>query len=139
MDQRSCLFHGRCCPWQQAGSSYFLPAIYMAAFGFLVHCGGQWSFHLLARILLGARRATSPVAELSAPIMMLRLLRASQIVLPLHWFTDSTYAEGLVKGTQRPTTELVLVSRMRKEVRHYMSQAALQATQYPGLIGCPPY
>ena len=50
--------------------------------------------------------------------MLLTLLRASQIALPFHWFTDSTYAEGLMKGTHLPVTELVFAHRLRKEARH---------------------
>ena len=50
---------------------------------FLGALGGPVATSAKSHFFLGAKRATSPVAELTAPLVLLILLRASHISLPL--------------------------------------------------------
>ena len=87
---------------------------------------------------LGATRPTSPVAEMSAPLILLLRLRAIHIVLPLRCYTDSTNTAGHINTLQKATAEPVLVRRLRQEVRWYRAQVSFEAVHYPGHIGFPP-
>ena len=107
----NCLPLGPCAHWRLGWGIVFFARDKLGSFWLLGATRGPTAISRSSPYVMGAQRATSPVAELAAPIIMLRMLRASQIALPLHWCTDSTYAEGLVKGTQ---TELALVNGMRK-------------------------
>ena len=116
---------------------YCLRVTSKAYHGFWVRCGDRWLHKPLAPVL-GATRPTSPVAEMSAPLILLLLLRATHIVLPLRCYTDSTNTAGHINTLQRATAVPVLVRRLRQEVRWYRALASFEAVHYPGHIGSPP-
>lgn len=87
---------------------------------------------------LHAHRPTSPVAEPSAIIVALRILRAANYVGTVTWGTDSSYALGIMIAGNSASAEISLVDVARRESREAYSRWSLLGGHTPAHIGFPP-
>ena len=94
--------------------------------------------HQRSIYLLGAKRPTSPVSELSAVTALLTVLRAAACQCPMMWCTDSSYALGIIQGTLAASQEVQLAREARAEATAYRRVAPLGATLYFGHTGSSP-
>ena len=111
----------------ESGFSWFLGALWAP-----VQCGADSPGYL------GASRPTSPVAELSAIVACMTMLRAVACDAGVFWFTDSEYAHGVVIAGSTAQSELTLVQRARCEAGWRRRFALLHGRTYPGHIRFPP-
>ena len=94
--------------------------------------------HQRSIYLLGAKRPTSPVCELSAVTALLTVLRAAACQCPMMWCTDSSYALGIIQGTLAASQEVQLAREARAEATAYRRVAPLGATLDFGHTGSSP-
>ena len=88
--------------------------------------------------LLGAKRPTIPVVELSSVTYALRMLRAVSFTGTISWGADSLYALGIVLGGMGATSELDLVTVARTEASCAKQWWDVKGQHTPSHIGYPP-